>query len=50
MNPGQLILDLTLRYEAQMDALGLLPLVEETTIWWKLWATTLERMMRPQSE
>jgi hypothetical protein len=50
MNPGQLILDWTLRYEERMEALGLLPLVENTTIWWKLWATTLERTLRPKNE
>jgi hypothetical protein len=50
MNLGQMILDWTLRYEARMDALGLLPVVEGTTIWWKLWATTLERSMRPKND
>ncbi len=50
MNPGKAILEGTLLFEAQMNALGLLPLVENTTIWWKLWATTLERTLRPKNE
>ncbi|MFN3693218.1 MAG: hypothetical protein ACK4SL_03945 [Candidatus Paceibacteria bacterium] len=49
MNLGRLMLDWTLFYEKQMEGLGLLSLVQDTTIWWKLGAMTLERTLRPQS-
>ncbi len=50
MNLGTYILEWTLLYEEHMRQLGLLPLVEKTTIWWKLYAASLNRKARTSEE
>lgn len=46
MNIGTIWLNGILAYEQSMKVLGLLPLVEQSTIWYKLQAISLERLLR----